>query len=133
MMVQFCRYNFAAHFNLFSCLFRPGLSLLHWKGPSFNIKALEICCLCEWTWAKKGWETLNIRLWANNWLANINQKLFSIWPLFDVRNKTKHGVFNVHLEELNVWVGETSLLGVVLMERDGSDSPNSYLKVMLHI
>ena len=40
MMVQFCRYNFAAHFNLFSCLFRPGLSLLHWKGPSFNIKTL---------------------------------------------------------------------------------------------
>ena len=35
------------------------------------------------------------------------------------------GVFNVHLEELNhLLVGETSLLGVVLRERDGSDSPN---------
>ena len=33
-------------------------------------------------------------------------------------------VFNVHLQELNrLLVGETSSLGVVLRERDGSDSP----------
>ena len=35
-------------------------------------------------------------------------------------------VFNVHLEELNcLLVCETSLLGVVLRERDSSDSPNN--------
>ena len=34
-------------------------------------------------------------------------------------------VFNIHLEKLNrLLVGETSCLGVVLRERDGSDSPN---------
>ena len=33
---------------------------------------------------------------------------------------------NYHLEELNrLLVGETSCLGVVLSEQDGSDSPNS--------
>ena len=34
-------------------------------------------------------------------------------------------VLNVHLEELScLKVGETSRLGVVLREQDGSDSPN---------
>ena len=37
-------------------------------------------------------------------------------------------VLNVHLKELSCFlVGETSHLGVVLRERDGSDSPNSLL------
>ena len=37
-------------------------------------------------------------------------------------------VFNVHLKELNcLQVGETSCLGVVLMEQGGSDSPYNYL------
>ena len=35
-------------------------------------------------------------------------------------------VSNVHLKELNcLLLGETSSLGVVLRERDGSDSPNN--------
>ena len=35
-------------------------------------------------------------------------------------------VFNVHLKELNLLVvGETSHLGAVLRERDGSDTPNN--------
>ena len=38
------------------------------------------------------------------------------WPL----------VLDVHLKELSCWlVGETSPFGVVLTERDGSDSPNN--------
>ena len=41
-------------------------------------------------------------------------------------------VFNVHLKKLNLLlVGETSHLGVVLREQDGSDTPNNYLQVML--
>ena len=37
-------------------------------------------------------------------------------------------VLNVHLEELNRLLdGKSSCLGVVLIEQDGSDSPNSYV------
>ena len=37
-----------------------------------------------------------------------------------------------NLKDLNLLlVGETSHLGVVLRERDGSDSPNNYLQVIL--
>ena len=40
-------------------------------------------------------------------------------------------VFNAHLKELNcVLVGETSHLGGVLKERDGSDSPDNIAEHM---
>ena len=40
-------------------------------------------------------------------------------------------VFNVHLKELNLLlVGVTSCLGVFLRDRDGSDLPNNYLKIL---
>ena len=53
----------------------------------------------------------------------------NVWGLVWVHantNKMRISVFNVHLEELNrLLVGETSPLGVVLREQDGSDSHNN--------
>ena len=78
MVVLFCRYNFAAQFRL-------GPSLLHWKCPSFLIKGLQMCRLCGRTQSKKGWEALNVRLWANNMNGKKNVKIIRYstiiwWP-----------------------------------------------------
>ena len=50
----------------------------------------------------------------------------NIWELICPPYLKCGSVLNVHLEELScLLVGETSHLGVVLGEQDGSDSPNS--------